>query len=198
MISLKPLTKNLWRNIRDSLGRFIAIVIIIMLGVLLFVGVKATGPALKDSLNTTVKADHLADSQLLATTGVSKAQVKAAESVSGVQAEAVKFKYVIGGRASDVVALYGYQKGTTINRLHLTSGQLPTQANQIVLDTAAKKAAINLVKPTLSPAAASLLDVLLKLAVLLIRQPTSKTLVVGQRISVMAPCVILPTSQQVR
>lgn len=63
---MKPLTKNLWRNIRDSLGRFIAIVIIIMLGVLLFVGVKATGPALKDSLNTTVKADHLADSQLLA------------------------------------------------------------------------------------------------------------------------------------
>ena len=195
---MKPLTKNLWRNIRDSLGRFIAIVIIIMLGVLLFVGVKATGPALKDSLNTTVKADHLADSQLLATTGVSKAQVKAAESVSGVQAEAVKFKYVIGGRASDVVALYGYQKGTTINRLHLTSGQLPTQANQIVLDTAAKKSAINLVKLTPSPAAASLLDVLLKLAVLLIRQPTSKTLVVGQRISVMAPCVILPTSQQVR
>ena len=195
---MKPLTKNLWRNIRDSLGRFIAIVIIIMLGVLLFVGVKATGPALKDSLNTTVKADHLADSQLLATTGVSKAQVKAAESVSGVQAEAVKFKYVIGGRASDVVALYGYQKGTTINRLHLTSGQLPTQANQIVLDTAAKKAAINLVKLTPSPAAASLLDVLLKLAVLLIRQPTSKTLVVGQRIPVMAPCVILPTSQQVR
>lgn len=141
---MKPLTKNLWRNIRDSLGRFIAIVIIIMLGVLLFVGVKATGPALKDSLNTTVKADHLADSQLLATTGVSKAQVKAAESVSGVQAEAVKFKYVIGGRASDVVALYGYQKGTTINRLHLTSGQLPMQANQIVLDTAAKKSGYQL------------------------------------------------------
>lgn len=141
---MKPLTKNLWRNIRDSLGRFIAIVIIIMLGVLLFVGVKATGRALKDSLNTTVKADHLADSQLLATTGVSKAQVKAAESVSGVQAEAVKFKYVIGGRASDVVALYGYQKGTTINRLHLTSGQLPTQANQIVLDTAAKKSGYQL------------------------------------------------------
>lgn len=141
---MKPLTKNLWRNIRDSLGRFIAIVIIIMLGVLLFVGVKATGPALKDSLNTTVKADHLADSQLLATTGVSKAQVKAAESVSGVQAEAVKFKYVIGGRASDVVALYGYQKWTTINRLHLTSGQLPTQANQIVLDTAAKKSGYQL------------------------------------------------------
>lgn len=108
---MKPLTKNLWRNIRDSLGRFIAIVIIIMLGVLLFVGVKATGPALKDSLNTTVKADHLADSQLLATTGVSKAQVKAAESVSGVQAEAVKFKYVIGGRASDVVALTAIKKG---------------------------------------------------------------------------------------
>ncbi len=144
MISLKPLTKNLWRNIRDSLGRFIAIVIIIMLGVLLFVGVKATGPALKDSLNTTVKADHLADSQLLATTGVTKAQVKAAQSVSGTQAEAVKFKYAIGGKASDVVALYGYQKTATINRLHLTSGHLPTHHNEIVLDSVAKKSGYKL------------------------------------------------------
>lgn len=144
MISLKPLTKNLWRNIRDSLGRFIAIVIIIMLGVLLFVGVKATGPALKDSLNTTVKADHLADSQLLATTGVTKAQVKAAQSVSGTQAEAVKFKYAIGGKASDVVALYGYRKTATINRLHLTSGHLPTHHNEIVLDSVAKKSGYKL------------------------------------------------------
>lgn len=144
MISLKPLTKNLWRNIRDSLGRFIAIVIIIMLGVLLFVGVKATGPALKDSLNTTVKADHLADAQLLATTGVSSAQVKAAQSVKGTQAEAVKFKYAIGGRSSDVVALYGYQKTATINRLHLTSGRLPTHRNEIVLDTVAKKSGYRL------------------------------------------------------
>ena len=144
MISLKPLTKNLWRNIRDSLGRFIAIVIIIMLGVLLFVGVKATGPALKDSLNTTVKADHLADAQLLATTGVSSAQVKAAQSVKGTQAEAVKFKYAIGGRSSDVVALYGYQKTATINRLHLTSGRLPTHRDEIVLDTVAKKSGYRL------------------------------------------------------
>ncbi|KRK13250.1 antimicrobial peptide ABC transporter permease [Lacticaseibacillus zeae DSM 20178 = KCTC 3804] len=144
MISLKPLTKNLWRNIRDSLGRFIAIVIIIMLGVLLFVGVKATGPALKDSLNTTVKADHLADSQLLATTGVTNAQVKAAQSVSGTQAEAVKFKYAIGGKASDVVALYGYRKTATINRLHLTSGHLPNHHNEIVLDSVAKKSGYKL------------------------------------------------------
>ncbi|MHA6594462.1 ABC transporter permease [Lacticaseibacillus rhamnosus] len=141
---MKPLTKNLWRNIRDSLGRFIAIVIIIMLGVLLFVGVKATGPALKDSLNTTVKADHLADAQLLATTGVSSAQVKAAQSVKGTQAEAVKFKYAIGGRSSDVVALYGYQKTATINRLHLTSGRLPTHRDEIVLDTVAKKSGYRL------------------------------------------------------
>lgn len=115
-----------------------------MLGVLLFVGVKATGPALKDSLNTTVKADHLADSQLLATTGVTKAQVKAAQSVSGTQAEAVKFKYAIGGKASDVVALYDYRKTATINRLHLTSGHLPTHHNEIVLDSVAKKSGYKL------------------------------------------------------
>ena len=108
---MKPLTKNLWRNIRDSLGRFIAIVIIIMLGVLLFVGVKATGPALKDSLNTTVKADHLADSPIA---GNYWRQLwpksKRHSQSSGTQAEAVKFKYAIGGRSSDVVALIRLSK----------------------------------------------------------------------------------------
>ncbi|SYW12056.1 hypothetical protein OENI_20029 [Oenococcus oeni] len=33
---MKPLTKNMWRAIKNSLGRFIAIVLIIMLGVLIF------------------------------------------------------------------------------------------------------------------------------------------------------------------
>ena len=190
MISLKPLTKNLWRNIRDSLGRFIAIVIIIMLGVLLFVGVKATGPALKDSLNTTVKADHLADAQLLATTGVSSAQVKAAQSVKGTQAEAVKFKYAIGGRSSDVVALYGYQKTATINRLHLTSGRLPTHRDEIVL----KRAAIDSASITRLHVAAGLRTEHIPSPALLTHQPISKTLAAGRQISGMARSVILRIS----
>jgi len=36
---MKPLTRNMLRDIKKSKGRFIAIILIIMLGVLIFVGV---------------------------------------------------------------------------------------------------------------------------------------------------------------
>jgi hypothetical protein len=76
---MKPLTKNMWREIAKSKGRFIAIVLIIMLGVLIFVGVKATGPSLNDSLNKTVTQEKLSDVQMLSTTGFDKKDIKLAQ-----------------------------------------------------------------------------------------------------------------------
>ncbi|MFT8844187.1 MAG: peptide ABC transporter permease, partial [Schleiferilactobacillus harbinensis] len=102
---MTPMAKYMWRNIRDSLGRFIAIILIILLGALIFVGVKATGPALNASLNATVKQDRLSDVQLMATTGFTSKDVATAKKVAGAQAEAVKFKYVSGSKGQ-VVALY--------------------------------------------------------------------------------------------
>lgn len=131
---MKPLTKNLWRGIRGSMGRFIAIILIIMLGVLTYVGVKATGPALKDSVNQTVTNLHLSDVQIMSTTGFTKQDVKTAEKVAGAKAESVKFKYVTGGKDSYAIALYGYQHNLTENKLSLRSGHLPKNNHQIVLD----------------------------------------------------------------
>ncbi|EHL95111.1 hypothetical protein HMPREF9103_03083 [Lentilactobacillus parafarraginis F0439] len=53
--------KLLWRDIRASLGRFIAIALIIFLGVVIFVGVKATGPGLIDSATTMLNQHQLSD-----------------------------------------------------------------------------------------------------------------------------------------
>ncbi|MCI1890596.1 MAG: ABC transporter permease [Schleiferilactobacillus harbinensis] len=135
---MQPMTKYMWRNIRDSLGRFIAIILIILLGVLIFVGVKATGPALNDSLNTTVKQNKLTDIQLLSTTGFTSKDVATAKKVAGAQAEAVKFKYVNGSKGQ-VVALYGDQSGQQLNQLTLTSGHRPRHNNEIVLDQRAQR-----------------------------------------------------------
>lgn len=136
---MKPMTKNMWRDIKDNLGRFIAIILIILLGTLIFVGVKAAGPGLNDSLDTTVRQQHLSDVQLLSTTGFDKTDVKTAQKVAGTKAESIKFKYAIGGKNDSVVALYGYQPQTSQNKLKLRSGHLPKTNHQIVLDQLAKK-----------------------------------------------------------
>jgi putative ABC transport system permease protein len=77
------MNKLLWRDIKESKGRFIAIALIIMLGVLLFVGVKATGPALNRSLQAEAVKKHLEDVQVLSDKGFTKQDVKAAKRIKG-------------------------------------------------------------------------------------------------------------------
>lgn len=129
----------MWRSIAKSKGRFIAIILIILLGTLIFVGVKAAGPALNDSLDQTVKKAKLSDVQLLSTTGFSKKDATLAEKTTKhTKAELIRFKYALDQR-KNVVALYGYQKQQTQNKPILRSGHLPKANNEIVLDQQAKK-----------------------------------------------------------
>lgn len=135
---MSPLTRNMLRDIKKSKGRFIAIILIIMLGVLIFVGVKAAGPSLNDSLDKTVSDKNLSDIQMLSTTGFSETDLKLARKVPGAQVEATKFKYVIVGKSKVAVALYGYDESAKQNQLIMRSGRLPEHNNEVVLDKNAK------------------------------------------------------------
>ena len=135
---MNPLTKNMLRDIRKSKGRFIAIILIIMLGVLIFVGVKAAGPSLNDSLDKTVTDKNLSDIQVLSTTGFTETDLDLAKKVPGAQVEATKFKYVIGGKDKVAVALYGYDTVAKQNQLIMRSGRLPKNNGEVVLDKNAK------------------------------------------------------------
>lgn len=135
---MKPLTRNMMRSINKAKGRFIAIILIIMLGVLIFVGVKATGPSLNDSLNKTIADKNLSDVQVLSTTGFGKKDIQLAEKVAGAQAETTKFKYVMGGKSKVAIALYGYDKNAKQNQLIIRNGRLPENDHEIVLDKNAR------------------------------------------------------------
>ncbi|WP_119327209.1 ABC transporter permease [Companilactobacillus musae] len=135
---MNPLTKNMLQDIKKSKGRFIAIILIIMLGVLIFVGVKAAGPSLNDSLNKTVADKNLSDIQVISSTGFTETDLKLAREVPGAKVEATKMKYVIGGKDKVAVALYGYDDQAKQNRLIMRSGHLPRNNNEVVLDKNAK------------------------------------------------------------
>lgn len=132
------MTKNMWREISHGKGRFIAIILIILLGVQIFVGIKAAGPTLNDSADKTVKDAKLSDVQAFSTTGFTHKDVQLAEKVAGAKAELVKFKDVVGGKDQAAVALYGYTKDARFNKLSLRSGHMPRNGHEIVLDELAK------------------------------------------------------------
>ncbi|APX71883.1 FtsX-like permease family protein [Companilactobacillus allii] len=135
---MKPLTRNMYRDIGKSKGRFIAIILIIMLGVLTFVGVKAAGPSLNDSLDKTVTAKKLSDIQVISTTGFTKKDIDLAQKTKGAKAETVKYKQVTGGKSHVAISLYGYKKANNQNQLIVRSGRLPKNNSEIILDQVAK------------------------------------------------------------
>ncbi len=128
----------MYRDIGKSKGRFIAIILIIMLGVLTFVGVKAAGPSLNDSLDKTVTAKKLSDIQVISTTGFTKKDIDLAQKTKGAKAETVKYKQVTGGKSHVAISLYGYKKANNQNQLIVRSGRLPKNNSEIILDQVAK------------------------------------------------------------
>ncbi len=127
----------LGRSIRQSLGRFIAIILIIMLGVLVFVGVKGIGPAYTDSATTMVDQQRLADVTLTSTAGLTKADLRAARQVKGAQVMAAKSVFALASTDDSVVAVSGYTNNRQLNQLIVKSGRLPRRVNEIVLDARA-------------------------------------------------------------
>lgn len=68
----KTYLKASFREIKQSKGRFIAIVLIIMLGTLLFVGVKTAGPVMQKTMDHYVDQKNLSDLQVISTAGLTE------------------------------------------------------------------------------------------------------------------------------
>ena len=70
-----------FREIRQSKGRFIAIILIVMLGTLLFVGVKTAGPVMQKTMDHYVGTAGLSDLQIVSTGGLTQKDIAQAEKI---------------------------------------------------------------------------------------------------------------------
>lgn len=83
----KTYLKASLREIIYSKGRFIAIVLIILLGTLLYVGIKATGPILNHSASQFVDKQELSNLQIVSTGGLTKRDEEAAAEIPDAEVE---------------------------------------------------------------------------------------------------------------
>ncbi|WP_155286952.1 ABC transporter permease [Lacticaseibacillus zhaodongensis] len=135
----KMLNRMLRRTIKDTKGRFIAITLIIMLGVLIFVGVKGIGPGYRDSATRQLDSARLEDLAVSSTAGLTKKDVARAKRVKGVTVAASKSTFALAQGDESVVNVLGYRNNRGLNRLIMRSGHLPQQRDQIVLDQHARE-----------------------------------------------------------
>ena len=135
----KTYLKASLREIIYSKGRFISIVLIILLGTLLYVGIKATGPILNHSASQFVDKQELSNLQIISTSGLTKEDEKLAETVPNAEIESGYQLFYADSDKNQVVKLYSYDKDNQQNQLIVKSGNLPKKDNEIVLDEKAKK-----------------------------------------------------------
>lgn len=82
----KALRKNTRRSISGSLGRYIAILLIIMLGVAFLTGLRDTRPIMSATETAYVKNTKLYDLRLISTIGFDADDVAAVQKADGVVA----------------------------------------------------------------------------------------------------------------
>lgn len=129
--------KNTLREIRGSLGRYIAIFSIIALGVGFFSGLRVTRRAMIETADRYTGEYQLFDYRLLSTLGFDKADLEEISNFDGIAVAdgAVSEDFIFTGTdgAAKVVRAHSITEG--INELSLKSGHLPTNDNECVGDS---------------------------------------------------------------
>lgn len=129
------LWKTTWREIRQSKARFLSILGIILLGVSLYAGVKATGPNMLKTADSYVKRQHLMDNQLISTSGFSKEDVdfvKKAEFIETAE-PGYSLDYNLE-KDNRTIRLYSWHEKIKLNRPVLVEGKMPKSSGETAVD----------------------------------------------------------------
>ena len=126
----KTLNKDIRNALRQSKGRFLSIMLLMMLGAFSLVGLKVSGPDIEDTLNSYMETANAADLFVVAGYGLSD------EDQAEIQEEnaEVEFGYFVDTVISDTPsAIRVFSQTIDISTFELVSGTLPTKSNEVAL-----------------------------------------------------------------
>lgn len=137
----KTLIKEVFREIKGSLNRFFAILVIVTLGVAFYVGFNSIGPDLSASVANYFSKSRFMDLQILSPVGFNQDDLKAIRTVPGVKnAQPVFMMDAMQtyGKQTNVAHLISIPNGNgsneAINSLTLVKGRFPKNSREVVVD----------------------------------------------------------------
>lgn len=126
----KTLNKDIRNSLRQSKGRFLSIMLLMMLGAFSLVGLKVSGPDIEDTLNGYMEQANAADLFVLAGYGLSdedQAEIKQENAD-------VEFGYFVDTVVADTPsAIRVFSQTKDISTFELVSGEFPTKSNEVAL-----------------------------------------------------------------
>ena len=137
--------KSITREILSSKARFASILVIILLGVAFFSGIKSSGPDMNKAINELYKNQNLMDSKIVSTLGLSDKDLELLKNNDKI----LDFypSHTIDANLENinsVVRFMEYDKNNNINKFIVVDGRLPQNSGEIALDEQALKVNKNL------------------------------------------------------
>ena len=131
------LFKDMFRNISNSKGRFISIVVIIALGVAFFSGLKKAPEDMKYTADQYYKDYNLFDIRVVSSLGLTDDDVDSIKSIEGV--EDVRATYFVDAIAKEgdnesVFRVFGYDSNDQINGYKLLEGRFPENEDECLIE----------------------------------------------------------------
>ena len=130
------LAKSSIREIKETIGRYIALVLIIALGVGFFSGLKVTDPAMRQAMQQYFKDTSFYDYRLISTLGFEEEDVEyVAENVSARAVEGSVSFDVLADYADSSHAIKAISIPTNVNTIVLEAGRLPESDDECLADS---------------------------------------------------------------
>ncbi|RRD94826.1 FtsX-like permease family protein [Clostridiales bacterium COT073_COT-073] len=127
------LLKDIYREIRYSLPRFLSIMLMISLGVFVYSGLKGSAPLMRNTMNDFTTKTNMADLKIETILGLDRKDMSLI--LSGQDISTAEFHYSVDLNTADSDLLIQLQSlPKTISIPYLTAGRLPENANEILLD----------------------------------------------------------------
>lgn len=137
----KALIKTSLREIKQSKTRFFSIFGIIFLGVMVFVGLKATGPDMAQTANNYYQKQRLPDAKVVSTLGLVDKDLEEIKKDSAVKTVLPRYtKDIAVGNRNLAVKFVSYdlKQPQRLLNYSIVKGRLPEKSGEVVLDEVAE------------------------------------------------------------
>lgn len=136
-MSKKTYWKDIWKSLASSKGRFLSIMLLMMLGAFAFVGLKVTTPDMQRSATDYLNRQNTMDLTVISSMGLGK---KDQEELKHLKKVNVDFGYMTDVTIKDThEALRVMSVPDKISKMTLVKGQLSKNAKEIALASTLKK-----------------------------------------------------------
>lgn len=129
--------KDIFREIKISLGRFLSILCIVAIGVAFFAGIKASAPDMKNSADTYFDKYNVQDIQVYSTIGLTKKDVAAIKKIKGVKSVQPSFSMDTLSQIDStqmVIKVISYEIDQKMNKIRLVDGRMPERENECLVE----------------------------------------------------------------